>query len=102
MPQTQSRAPSHPHRLRDRGSVSLYPPNVAINNHSVSFERICRGVAQHLTRAYVELRAVKRTRHRRSVEFAFAQWTLPVRAFGLRRTKGPTDVKDSRLADQQG
>src|ERR1700682_321413 len=66
-------------RLRNRGGASLYPPDVAIDNHPVSREWFGRGTAQDFTRAYVELRAVKRTRHRRSVEFAFAQWTLPVR-----------------------
>src|SRR6185295_15826071 len=87
---------------RGRGGVRLYAPNVAIHNHSVSFERILGWAAQHLARAYVELRAVKRTRHRRSVEFAFAQWTLPVRALILGGAESSGDVEDHRIAHQQG
>src|SRR5580765_4388919 len=88
--------------LRGRGGVSLYAPDVAIHDHSVSLERICRRAAQHLAAANVELRAVNRTRHRRSVEFAFTQRTLPVSTLTLSGVEISGDVEYGYIADLQG
>lgn len=40
-------------------------------------------------------------RHRWSVECAFAQWTSPMSALGLRGIETARDVKDCYAADQQ-
>jgi hypothetical protein len=76
-------------------------PNVAVYGNGVRFEWVLRRPTQHGPRPHVELRAVQRACHRRAVDRAFTQRTLPVRALGLRRARPSFDVEHRHIAHQQ-
>src|SRR5437879_4856726 len=54
--------------------TSTCPTSSSTTTHIVSLERLLCRTAQHGSRAYIEVRSVPRAGHRRSVQFAFAQW----------------------------
>src|SRR5262245_11917185 len=80
---------------------NLDAPNFTIDGHAVGLERILGRAPQHRARPHVELGAVQGARHRRAVERAFRQWTLPVRTHRLRGAETSLDVEDRAIPDQQ-
>jgi len=67
----------------------------------ITGHRIRGRAAQHRARPHVELGAVQWARHRRAVERAFRQWTLPVCAQRLGRAETSLHVEHRALTDQQ-
>src|SRR6185503_47368 len=59
---------------------NIDPPNFTLNVHAVGPERILGRTPQYRSRPHVELSSVQWARHRRAVERALRQWSLPVRA----------------------
>ena len=77
----------------------LYASDFTLHDHAVGFDRLCSGAPKHRTRAHVVLSPVPRTGHRRSVEFAFIQWTSPMSAFRLCGTEIARDIEHRHIAD---
>lgn len=79
----------------------MNPADVPRDGHSVGFEwRPCRS-AQDRPRGHIELGAVVRAGHRPTLELSLAQWSLPVRAPGLRRAEDTVDVEHGGVTDEQ-
>src|SRR5262245_15082648 len=94
--------PSHRElSLRPR-LAGLHPPDATLHDHAVSLERSAGRAFHDSARTHVELRTMPGACHRRSVEWAFVQWALPMSALGLRGTEASGHIEYRHVADQQG
>src|SRR5262249_47079338 len=80
---------------------NVAPPDFTVDAPAMGCERVLCRALHHGARAHIELRAVPRARHRRALECALAQWTLPVGTLRLRGAQTLFDAEHRHVAHQQ-